>query len=85
VPISITPAVSTAFRTWFGEQIVDHDLSVTALSHLLDTYDGTIEDWLAGRSIPTREECLQLAELFEVAPSQVLQLAGYAEPDRPSL
>jgi hypothetical protein len=73
--------VSTPFRTWFGEQIVDHDLSVTALSHLLDTYDGTIEDWLAGRAVPSRAECVQLAELFEVAPSRVLQLAGYAEPD----
>jgi hypothetical protein len=74
--------VSTAFRTWFGEQIVDHDLTVTALSHMLDVFDGTVEDWLAGRAVPTREECAQLAELFETPPVRVLQLAGYAEPDR---
>jgi hypothetical protein len=45
-------------------------------------FDGTIEDWLAGRAVPTREECAQLAELFETAPVRVMQLAGYAEPDR---
>ena len=74
--------VSTAFRTWFGEQIVDHDLTVTALSHMLDVFDGTVEDWLAGRAVPSREECAQLAELFETPPARVLQMAGYAEPDR---
>lgn len=71
--------VSDGFRTWFGEQIVDHDLSVTALSHLLDTYDGTIEDWLAGRTLPTAEECLRLAELFETAPGRILRLAGHRD------
>lgn len=74
--------VSSPFRTWLGEQVVDHDLSVTALSHLLDTYDGVIEDWLAGRALPSRDECRQLAQLFETPPHRVLQLAGYAEPDR---
>jgi len=74
--------VSAAFRVWLGEQIVDHDLTVTTLSHMLDVYDGVIEDWVAGRAVPTREECLQLAQLFETPPSRVLQAAGYAEPDR---
>ena len=82
MPLSITPGVSTTFRTWFGEQVLDHDLTVTALSNMLDMYDGVIEDWLAGRAIPSRDECLQLAELFETPPARVLQLAGYAEPDR---
>jgi len=62
--------------------MVDHDLTVTTLSHMLDIYDGVIEDWLAGRAVPSRDECLQIAELFETHPSRVLQLAGYAEPDR---
>ena len=74
--------VPTAFRTCFGEQILDHDLTVTALAHMLDVFDGTIEDWLAGRAVPSREECVQLAELFETPPVRVFQLAGYAEPDR---
>lgn len=72
----------TAFRTWFGEQVLDNDLTVTALAHMLDVFDGTIEDWLAGRDVPSRAECVQLAELFETSPVRVLQMAGYAEPDR---
>jgi len=69
--------VSGDFRTWFGEQILDHDLTVTALSDMLDVYDGTIEDWLAGRAVPTPAQCGQLAELFETPPQYVLRLAGH--------
>ena len=69
--------MSADFRTWFGEQILDHDLTVTALSDMLDIYDGTIEDWLAGRAVPTPAQCGQLAELFETPPHQVLRMAGH--------
>jgi DNA-binding XRE family transcriptional regulator len=68
------------FRVWLGERIIDHDLTVTALSHFLDIFDGTIEDWLAGRSVPTWSECLQLAEFFEEPQSDVLRAAGHAVP-----
>ena len=69
--------MSSDFRTWFGEQMLDHDLTVTALSDLLDMYDGTIEDWLAGRDVPSPADCARLAELFETPPRQVLKLAGH--------
>jgi hypothetical protein len=69
--------VSADFRTWFGEQVLDHDLTVTALSNMLDVYDGIIEDWLAGRALPSPAECAQLAELFEVPSWRVLRLAGH--------
>jgi len=69
--------VSGDFRTWFGEQVLDHDLTVTSLSHMLDVYDGTIEDWLAGRSVPSPAECMQLAELFEVPFQPLLRMAGH--------
>jgi hypothetical protein len=69
--------VSGDFRTWFGEQILDHDLTVTALSDMLDVYDGTIEDWLAGRAVPNPSECAQLAELFETTLRDVLRMAGH--------
>jgi plasmid maintenance system antidote protein VapI len=65
------------FRTWFGEQIVDHDLTVTTLANMLDVYDGTVEDWVAGRSLPTAEQCHQLAELFEASPQYIMRLAGH--------
>lgn len=71
-------AVSSDFRVWLGEQVLDHDLSVTALAHMLDVYDGTIEDWLAGRAVPSAAECLRLAELFEAPPARVLHLAGHS-------
>ena len=45
--------VSADFRTWFGEQILDHDLSVTALSHLLDVYDATTGKILWETRLPT--------------------------------
>ncbi|HEY3107802.1 MAG TPA: hypothetical protein VGL23_03570 [Chloroflexota bacterium] len=69
--------MSSDFRTWFGEQILDHDLTVTTLSDMLDIYDGTIEDWLAGRAVPSPVQCAQLAELFETPPQYVLRLAGH--------
>ena len=69
--------MSGDFRTWFGEQILDHDLTVTSLSDMLDVYDGTIEDWLAGRAVPSPAQCGQLAELFETSPQYVLRLAGH--------
>lgn len=66
-----------AFRVWFAQRIIDNDLSVTALSHLLDVYDGVVEDWIAGRAVPSPAECIRLAELFEVPPATVLELAGW--------
>jgi hypothetical protein len=44
---------------------------------MLDMYDGTIEDWLAGRAVPSPAQCAQLAELFETPPQHVLRLAGH--------
>ena len=68
--------VTDDFRVWFGEQIFDHDLTVTALSHMLEIYDGVVEDWLAGRAVPDAADCVRLAELFETSPQLVLRLAG---------
>ena len=65
------------FRVWFGEQILDHDLTVTALSNMLDVYDGIVEDWLAGRAVPEASECIRLGQLFETSPNVVLRLAGH--------
>ena len=73
--------MSEDFRVWFGEQIVDHDLTVTALSNMLDVYDGIVEDWLAGRTVPDARDCVRLAELFEASPPRILRLAGYP-PER---
>ncbi|TAK23277.1 MAG: XRE family transcriptional regulator [Chloroflexota bacterium] len=69
--------MTTVFRVWFGEEIVDNDWTVTALSHHLNVFDGTIEDWLAGRAVPARAECVRLAELFEVPAEIVLRFSGY--------
>ena len=73
--------VSEDFRVWFGEQIVDHDLTVTAISHMLDVYDGIVEDWLAGRAVPDFDNCIRLAQLFETSPLLILRLAGHP-PER---
>jgi len=80
-PKSINVTVEMSFRLWFGESLVDHDLTVTALSHSLNVFDGEIEDWLAGRSLPAAPQCVLLAELFETSPSVVLRLAGYTVID----
>jgi hypothetical protein len=67
--------VPATFRTWFGEQIFDHDLTVTAIAHALDQFDGTVEDWLAGRALPDDADCRKLAQLFEANHEFVRDLA----------
>lgn len=65
------------FRLWFGGQIADQELTAAALSRLLAVRRGKIEDWLTGRELPSRRECVQLAELLEAPSFVVLDLAGY--------
>jgi hypothetical protein len=65
------------FRRWFGDQIADQGLTAVRLSRLLAIGPGTVEEWLTGRSLPSRGECLRLAELLEAPSFVVLDLAGY--------
>ncbi|HEY3079501.1 MAG TPA: hypothetical protein VGM69_06310 [Chloroflexota bacterium] len=65
------------FRLWFSDQIADQQLSVAALSRLLEVQLPRIEDWLNGRALPTRRDCAHLAELLEAPSFVVLDLAGY--------
>src|SRR6185295_9234152 len=44
---------------------------------------GRISEWMGGRGTPSPENCIRLAEAFNVDPDDLLALAGHRVPDRP--
>ena len=64
------------FQSWLLERMVEADFTPTSLAMGLELLDGDIEGWVAGRSVPTVEECGRLAQIFEIPVSQVLEVAG---------
>lgn len=64
------------FQSWLLERMVETDFTPTSLAIGLELLDGDIEGWVAGRSVPTAEECGRLAQIFEIPVNQVLEAAG---------
>lgn len=64
------------FQSWLLERMVEADFTPTSLAMGLELLDGDIEGWVAGRSVPTVDECARLAQIFEIPVSQVLEAAG---------
>ncbi len=65
------------FQTWLLERMVETDHTPMSLAAALGILDGTIEDWVAGRSAPTLDQCQQLAQLFEIPVRRVRLAAGF--------
>ncbi|MGH2458544.1 MAG: hypothetical protein ACRDIY_06715 [Chloroflexota bacterium] len=68
---------SKRFQSWLLERMVDTDFTPTSLAIALELLDGEIEGWVAGRSVPTVEECQLLAQIFELPVNRVLEAAGF--------
>jgi hypothetical protein len=58
--------------------MVEFGYSPMSLSVALGFLDGDVESWVAGRAVPTSQECQRLAQLFEVPSRMVENLAGLA-------
>jgi len=44
---------------------------------MLGVSDVTANDWLKGKTLPRREQCLRIAHVFGKLPTEVLEAAGY--------
>ncbi len=69
------PGPNAQFQNWLLDRMLESDYSPMSLANGLGLLDGTIEDWVAGRSVPNLTECQRLAQLFEI-PIQVVRMAA---------
>ncbi|HZQ98573.1 MAG TPA: helix-turn-helix transcriptional regulator [Chloroflexota bacterium] len=65
-----------SFAEWFGSKLAERrDLTTMHVAALVGVLDGDVEDWLAGRSVPTPDQCKAIAGIFDVTPDEVLARA----------
>lgn len=70
------------FQSWLLERMVEADFTPTSLAMALEMLDGDVESWVAGRSIPTIDQCGRLAQIFELPIDRVLAATGI-DPSAP--
>lgn len=61
--------------------MVENDETPTSLAVKLEVLDADVEEWVAGRAVPTPDQCDRIAQLFEVPLARVLIAAGWNHPD----
>ncbi len=68
-----------SFQAWLLDRMVAYDFTPMRLAAGLGVLDGAVEDWIAGRSVPSPAECQRLAQLFEI-PVRVVEAATGGRP-----
>jgi transcriptional regulator with XRE-family HTH domain len=64
--------VKESFADWFASKLAERrDLTTMHVAAQVGVLDGDVEDWLAGRSVPTPDQCKAIANLFDVTPDEV--------------
>ncbi len=73
-----------AFAAYLKERIIDYQFkrriwitSATEVGKMLQVSDVTANDWLRGKTIPRREQCVRIAATFGLRSVEVLEAAGY--------
>ena len=72
-----TSTPSSRFQSWLLDRMVEFGYTPMSLAKGLEVLDGLVEDWVAGRSIPSSVDCQRIAQLFEVPLRDVRQVAGF--------
>ena len=70
-----TSAPNSGFQSWLLDRMVEFGFTPVSLARGLGVVDGLVEDWVAGRAVPSPSECQHLAQLFEV-PVRAVRLAA---------
>jgi hypothetical protein len=71
-----TSSPNSRFQSWLLDRMVEYGYTPMSLAKGLGILDGLVEDWVAGRSVPTPAECQHLAQFFEVPLRDVRLAAG---------
>jgi transcriptional regulator with XRE-family HTH domain len=73
-----------AFAAYLKERLIDYQYrhrvwitSATEVGRMLGVSDVTANDWLRGKTLPRREQCLRIAHTFGLPVVEVLEAAGY--------
>jgi transcriptional regulator with XRE-family HTH domain len=73
-----------AFAAYLKERLIDYQYryrvwitSATEVGRMLGVSDVTANDWLRGKTLPRREQCLRIAHAFGLPVVEVLEAAGY--------
>lgn len=63
---------TTSFADWFAGKLAERrDLTTMHVAAQVGVLDGDVEDWLAGRTTPTPDQCKRIANMLDVAPEEV--------------
>jgi transcriptional regulator with XRE-family HTH domain len=71
-----TSTPNSRFQSWLLDRMVEFGFTPMSLAKGLGILDGLVEDWVAGRTVPSAAECQHIAQLFEVPVRDVRQVAG---------
>jgi hypothetical protein len=71
-----TSASNTGFQSWLLDRMVEFGFTPMSLARGLGVLDGLVEDWVAGRALPSSSDCQKIAQLFEVPVRDVRLAAG---------
>lgn len=71
-----TSTPNSRFQSWLLDRMVEFGFTPMSLAKGLGILDGLVEDWVAGRTVPSATHCQQIAQLFEVPVRDVRQVAG---------
>jgi hypothetical protein len=73
-----------AFAAYLKERLIDYQYrnrvwitSSTEVGKLLGVSDVTANDWLRGKTLPRREQCVRIAHTLGLSAVEVLEAAGY--------
>ena len=65
------------FADWLADRVAEQrDLTTMDLAAEVGVLDGDVEDWLAGRRMPTGQECRRLGAFFGLTDAEAFSLCG---------
>ena len=67
---------NSGFQSWLLDRMVEFGFTPTNLARGLGVLSGLVEDWVAGRAVPSLAECQRIAQLFEVPVRDARVVAG---------
>lgn len=76
-------AVDKDIAGWIYRQLRRRGWKAADLVRESGIGSGRISEWMNGRGVPSPDNCIRLAETFNVDPDDVLALAGHRIPHEP--
>lgn len=71
--------MATEFGRWLDITMGNRKMSGSELAQKLGVIDSTVSRWRRSQGVPTIENCMAIAEIFEVDPLRLAVTAGLLE------